>query len=146
MSTCHLIGYASLTPISMPLPLAITVRAGQSHFPSPAQDYEQKNLDLNDQFISNPPATFIFKVAGDSMVGAGIFPGSTLVVDRSVQPTNGAVVIADVDGEWMVKRLQRRGGWVRLLSDNPAYPAITLAEGQDLVVFGVVTYVIHKPE
>lgn len=56
------------------------------------------------------------------------------------------MVIADVDGEWMVKRLQRRGGLVRLLSDNPAYPAITLSEGQDLVVFGVVTYVIHKPE
>ena len=146
MSTCHLIGFAPLSPPPLRLRQAIKVRAGQSHFPSPAQDYEQRDLDLHEAFIKNPPATFIFKVSGDSMVGAGIFPGSTLLVDRSITPRSGQVVIVDIDGEWMVKRLQRRGGWVRLLSENPAHPPIVLNEGQELTVFGVVTYVIHPPE
>lgn len=146
MSTCHLLGFAPLNPPSLRLLQAIKVRAGQSHFPSPAQDYEQRDLDLHEAFIKNPPATFIFKVSGDSMIGAGIFPGSTLLVDRSITPQSGQVVIVDIDGEWMVKRLQRRGGWVRLLSENPAHPPIVLNEGQELTVFGVVTYVIHPPE
>lgn len=146
MSTCHLMGFAPLSAPPLRLRLAIKVRAGQSHFPSPAQDYEQRDLDLHEAFIKNPPATFIFKVAGDSMIGAGIFPGSTLLVDRSIAPVSGQVVIVDIDGEWMVKRLQRRGGWVRLLSENPAHPPIIINEGQELTVFGVVTYVIHPPE
>lgn len=146
MSTCHLIGFAPLSPPPLRILQAIKVRAGQSHFPSPAQDYEQRDLDLHEAFIKNPPATFIFKVSGDSMIGAGIFPGSTLLVDRSIPPVSGQVVIVDIDGEWMVKRLHRRGGWVRLLSENPANPPIVLNEGQELTVFGVVTYVIHPPE
>lgn len=146
MSHCTLLGFAALNASPLALPVALKVRAGQSHFPSPAQDYEQRSLDLNEKLISNPPATFVFQVEGDSMIGAGIYPGSTLLVDRSITPKSGQVVIVDVDGEWMVKRLQRRGGWVRLLSENPAHPPIILQEGQELVVFGVVTYVIHKPE
>ena len=122
------------------------VCAGQSRFPSPAQDYEQKTLDLNQRFISNPPATFFFEVAGDSMIEAGIFPGATLVVNRSVKPKSSNVVIVDVDGEWMVKRLYKRGSTVRLLSANPAYAPIEFTEGQELVIFGVVTYVIHQPQ
>lgn len=146
MSTCHLMGFAPLSAPPLRLRLAIKVRAGQSHFPSPAQDYEQRDLDLHEAFIKNPPATFIFKVAGDSMIGAGIFPGSTLLVDRSIAPVSGQVVIVDIDGEWMVKRLQRRDGWLRLLSENPAHPPIIINEGQELTIFGVVTYVIHPPE
>ena len=121
------------------------VSAGQSRFPSPAQDYEQKFLDLNDKYISNPPATFFFYVKGDSMIGAGIFDGSTLIVDRAIKPKSSSIVIADVDGEWMVKRLYKRGNTVKLLSENPEHPPIVLAEGQELIVFGVVTYVIHQP-
>lgn len=139
-------GFAPLSAPPLRLRLAIKVRAGQSHFPSPAQDYEQRDLDLHEAFIKNPPATFIFKVAGDSMIGAGIFPGSTLLVDRSIAPVSGQVVIVDIDGEWMVKRLQRRDGWLRLLSENPAHPPIIINEGQELTIFGVVTYVIHPPE
>ncbi|WON74197.1 LexA family protein [Nitrosospira sp. Is2] len=86
------------------------ILAGQSRFPSPAQDYEQKTLDLNDRFIANPPATFFFTVKGDSMVGAGIFDGATLIVDRSLRPKSSNIVIADVDGEWMVKRLYNAAG------------------------------------
>jgi DNA polymerase V len=118
------------------------ILAGQSRFPSPAQDYEQKMLDLNDRFIANPPATFFFTVKGDSMVGAGIFDGATLIVDRSLKPKSSNIVIADVDGEWMVKRLYKRSGVIKLLSENPLNEPITLKEGQELVIFGVVTYVI----
>lgn len=117
-----------------------------SQFPSPAQDYEQKDLDLNDRCITNPPATFFFTVAGESMVGAGIFPGDLLIVDRSITPKSGNIVVVDVNGEWMVKRLQMKGQQVKLLSENQANPPITLKEGLELVVFGVVTYNVHKPE
>jgi DNA polymerase V len=135
---------ASLNPRPMSRPIySGKILAGQSRFPSPAQDYEQKTLDLNDRFIANPPATFFFTVKGDSMVGAGILDGATLVVDRSIKPKSSSIVIADVDGEWMVKRLYKRGGVIKLLSENPLNAPIVLAEGQELVIFGVVTYVIN---
>jgi DNA polymerase V len=134
-------------PNPRPLPRPIysgKISAGQSRFPSPAQDYEQKTLDLNDRFIANPPATFFFTVKGDSMIGAGIFDGATLIVDRSLRPKSSNIVIADVDGEWMVKRLYKRSGVIKLLSDNPLNEPIVLKEGQELVIFGVVTYVINE--
>ncbi len=145
MSTCRQLGNIALNLSSLPLRIALKVRAGRTHFPSPAQDYEQGTLDLNHWLIPNPPATFFFETEGDSMVGAGIFPGSLLVVNRALTPGNGDIVIVDVEGEWMVKRLQRRGALLRLLSENPAHAPITLQEEENLVVFGVVTYVIHKP-
>ncbi len=140
-------------PQAMPNPPALArpiysgkVTAGQSRFPSPAQDYEQKFLDLNDRYITNPPATFFFQVKGDSMIGAGIYDGATVIVDRALKPKSSSIVIADVDGEWMVKRLYKRGNVVKLLSENPDHAPIVLAEGQELVIFGVVTYVIHQPK
>jgi len=140
-------------PQAMPNPPALArpiysgkVTAGQSRFPSPAQDYEQKFLDLNDRYITNPPATFFFQVKGDSMIGAGIHDGATVIVDRALKPKSSSIVIADVDGEWMVKRLYKRGNVVKLLSENPDHAPIVLAEGQELVIFGVVTYVIHQPK
>lgn len=132
-------------PCPMPRPIySGKILAGQSRFPSPAQDYEQKTLDLNDRFIANPPATFFFTVKGDSMVGAGIFDGATLIVDRALKPKSSSIVIADVDGEWMVKRLYKRSGVIKLLSENPLNAPIVLEEGQELVIFGVVTYVINE--
>lgn len=132
-------------PRPMPRPIySGKISAGQSRFPSPAQDYEQKTLDLNDRFIANPAATFFFTVKGDSMTGAGIFDGATLIVDRALKPKSSSIVIADVDGEWMVKRLYKRSGVVKLLSENPDNPPIVLEEGQELVIFGVVTYVINE--
>jgi DNA polymerase V len=140
-------------PQALPNPPALArpvysgkVTAGQSRFPSPAQDYEQKFLDLNDRYITNPPATFFFQVKGDSMIGAGIYDGSTVIVDRAIKPKSSSIIIADVDGEWMVKRLYKRGHVVKLLSENPEHAPIVLAEGQELVIFGVVTYVIHQPK
>ncbi|MBA4143462.1 MAG: translesion error-prone DNA polymerase V autoproteolytic subunit [Nitrosospira sp.] len=137
--------HVSLNPRPMPRPIySGRILAGQSRFPSPAQDYEQKTLDLNDRFIANPPATFFFTVKGDSMIGAGIFDGATLIVDRSIKPKSSNIVIADVDGEWMVKRLYKRSGVIKLLSENPLNEPIILKEGQELVIFGVVTYVINE--
>lgn len=108
-------------------------------FPSPAADYEDRRLDINDYLVSNPASTFFFSVEGDSMQGAEIFDGDVLVVDKSIRPRDGHIVVAFVDGERLVKRLCCRGGRVALLAENPAYPALEIREGIELVVWGVVT-------
>lgn len=140
-------------PQALPNPPALArpiysgkVSAGQSRFPSPAQDYEQKFLDLNERYISNPPATFFFEVKGVSMEGAGIFDGDTVIVDRAAKFKSSSIVVAEVDGEWMVKRLYKRGDVVKLLSEHPDHAPIVFSEGQELIIFGVVTYVIHQPK
>lgn len=131
---------------SLPLPLySGKVSAGQSRFPSPAQDYELETLDLNKHFITNPPATYFFRVTGDSMVDAGILPGSIAVVNAAKKPHSSSIVIAAVDGEWMVKRFYKRGNVVKLLSENKEanYPPIEFHEDQELVIFGVVEHAIN---
>lgn len=134
---------ASLWPSALTRPLySGKVIAGQSRFPSPAQDYELAELDLNQWLITNPPATFFMQVTGDSMTGAGIYPGSILVVDKSKTPRPNSIVVALVEGELMVKRLYKRGSVIKLLSENDAYSPIVFSEGQELIVWGVVTYVI----
>jgi DNA polymerase V len=130
--------------VSMPRPLySGKVSAGQSRFPSPAQDYEQKTLDLNERYISNPPATYFFTVVGDSMMNVGIYDGSVAVVNAALDARSSDIVVASVDGEWVIKRLYRRGGVVKLLSENSAYAPIEFQEGQELIIFGVVEYVIN---
>jgi DNA polymerase V len=114
-------------------------------FPSPASDYIDQRLDLNQYLGMHSEATFFLRVQGDSMQGAGIFDGDLLIVDRSVQAKSGNVVIAVIDGEFTVKRLQRRAGMTWLKAENPAYPPIELKEGQELEIWGVVSHVIHKP-
>lgn len=134
---------ASFAPSVLLRPLySGKVIAGQSRFPSPAQDYEQAELDLTKRLITNPPATFFMQVTGDSMTGVGIYPGSMLVVDKSKTPKSNSIVVALVDGELMVKRLYKRGSVIKLLSENAAYPPILFSEGQELIIWGVVTYVI----
>jgi len=126
------------------------VRAGQSRFASAAQDYEMKELDLNQLLVTDPPATFVVQVAQDcdSMVDAGILPGSKLVVNRALGPKakSSNIVIAIVDGEFVVKRLYKRFKIVRLLSENKSkmYPPIEFTEGQELVIWGVVLHVINS--
>lgn len=118
------------------LPLdEVRVSAG---FPSPAADYEDKRLDINDYLVRNPVSTFFFVVEGDSMQGAEIFDGDVLVVDKSVRPRHSHIVIAFVDGQRLVKRLFRRSGRVALLAENPHYPPLEIREGQELQVWGVV--------
>lgn len=126
-------------PLLIPI-FGTKVRAG---FPSPADDHMEAELDLNEYLIKNPPATFMLRVKGDSMTGAGIFDGDVIVVDRSILAEHGAVVVAAIDGELTVKRLYRRFGKTRLDAENPAYQPIALKDGQELQIFGVVTSCIH---
>lgn len=131
-------------PAVVPRPIySGQVTAGQSRFPSPAQDYELETLDLNQRFISNPAATYFFTVKGDSMINAGILDGSIAVVNASLKPKSSSIVVAAVDGEWVIKRLYKRGNVIKLLSENPAYAPIEFQEGQELVIFGVVEHVIN---
>lgn len=133
--------FPDLSAIKQAFPLyASRVPAG---FPSPADDYVDQRLDLND-LVERPAATFFVKVTGDSMTGASIQDGDLLVVDRSLPPTDGKIVIAGVNGELTVKRLSLKGGEVWLMPENPAYPPLQLKEGLDCVIWGVVTRVIHS--
>ncbi|MEW6247566.1 MAG: translesion error-prone DNA polymerase V autoproteolytic subunit [Nitrospirota bacterium] len=113
-------------------------------FPSPADDYVEGTLDLNQHLIKHPAATFFVRVTGDSMIDAGIHPGDLLIVDRALTPAEGDVVIAVLDGELTVKRLQRVNAKPVLVADNRRYPPIRPRENQEFEMWGVVTYVIHK--
>jgi len=113
-------------------------------FPSPAADHTQKRIDLNEHLIRNKEATFLFRVKGDSMIGAGIFEGDTLLVDRSVEPKHNSIVLAILNNEFTVKRLYRRGGVVKLVAENPIYPARVIKPEEELTVWGVVTFNLHK--
>lgn len=130
---------ATAPPLELPL-YATKVAAG---FPSPADDYVEGQLDLNSHLVKHPAATFFVRVAGDSMIGAGIHPGDILVVDRSLEPVNGKIVIAVLNGELTVKRLRRRDGVVCLVAENEHYPRIPIHEETDFMIWGVVTSVIH---
>lgn len=123
------------------------VSCGHSGFASPAQGYEQKLLDLNQYLVKNPPATYFFMVKGNSMNRARVFDEAMVIVDSAKTPRSSDVVVAAVEGEWMVKRLYKWGGVVKLLpdSDDPSHKPVTFSEGQELRVFGVVTYVVNKP-
>ena len=122
-------------------------------FPSPAEQYQEPPLDLNELLVKRPAATFFVRVQGDSMIGEGIHDGDLLVVDRSLRPASGDVIIACVDGDFTVKTYRRErkrdeGGVmrdeVRLEPANPAYPVIVLKRGQQLDYFGKVTACIHQ--
>ena len=113
-------------------------------FPSPADDYVEDRLDLNELLIQHQEATYFLRVTGDSMVGAGIHPGDLLVVDRAIPAQDGHVVVAAVNGELTVKRLRQVGGMPELHPENPAYPVIRFKEGQELRIWGVVTSTVHS--
>ena len=123
------------------LPLyASGVSAG---FPSPADDYLEGSLDLNAHLVHEPSATFFVRARGDSMINAGIHDGDLLVVDRSVEATDGKVVIVSLNGELTVKRFHQAKGKSWLLPENPDYPPISLNEEDETHLWGVVTNVIH---
>jgi DNA polymerase V len=130
------------TSTSVPLPyFEAKVSAG---FPSPAGDYEETRLDLNKYLIKNPAATFFVRVTGDSMVGAGIHHNDILVVDRSLEPKSGSVVIAVLNGELTVKRIRIKRKKITLEPENPDFQSREVAEGSEFEVWGVVTNVIHS--
>ena len=107
-------------------------------FPSPADDYLEGELDLNELLIQHPAATFFVRLAGDSMVNAGLFDGDILVVDRAVTASHGHIVVAVIEGDMTVKRLHSQSGRVELRPENPAYKPIVFGEGRELVIWGVV--------
>lgn len=113
-------------------------------FPSPADDYMEDKLDLNELLIKRPSATFFLRVSGSSMIKAGIHHNDILIVDRSLEPTNGKVVIASVNGELTVKRLRFEGKKIQLVAENDAYKPIDITEDSELRIWGVVTNVVHN--
>ena len=112
-------------------------------FPSPATDYCERKLDLNELCIQHPAATYFVRAQGDSMIEAGIFPGDVLVVDRSITATHGDIVIVSVNGELTVKKLETRPT-IRLVPMNKKYDPINVPDDADLEVFGVATTVVHN--
>lgn len=113
-------------------------------FPSPADDYVEKRLDINEHLIRHPAATFLFDVTGDSMINAGILDGDKVVVDRSVEPAHRQIVVALVRGERTLKRLFRRGSRVELRPENPDFKPIVFKDGDELEIWGVVVGVVRK--
>lgn len=128
--------------VARPHPLfLVSVSAG---FPSPADDYLDGQLDLNQYLIKHPAATFFIRVSGDSMLGAGIHSGDLLIVDRSLEAAPNRVVIAVVNGELTVKRICQQDDGLVLMPDNAAYPPLRIQPTTDFEIWGVVTSVIHS--
>lgn len=113
-------------------------------FPSPAEDYIETPLDLNDHLISKPAATFFVKAKGDSMIGVGIFDGDLLIIDRSKTANNDQVILAVLNGEFTLKKLVKIRNELWLYPENSKYKPIRINEEMDFQVWGVLTYSIHK--
>lgn len=113
-------------------------------FPSPAEDFLEKRLDLNDYLIKNKAATFLIKVQGDSMINAGIHSGDILIIDRSVEASDGKIVLGVLNGEFTIKRVLKKKGKLFLTPENDAYQPIEITEEMDFNIWGVVTHSIHK--
>ena len=124
------------------LPLVETkVHAG---FPSPAGDYIENQLDLNDYLINHPSDTYFIRVEGNSMTGANIFCGDLLIVDRSIEPARGNIVIANINGDLTVKKIDYINGKLCLLAENDDYDSVEIKEGNELLIWGVVIHSIHS--
>lgn len=140
--------YLEIQPVELKVPMDFVgplFREGVSAgFPSPAEDFMESRLDLNSHLIQHPAATYFVRVVGDSMVGAGIYPSDILIVDKAIEAKNGQVVIAQVNGDFLVKRLSKSKTSIVLVADNPAYPNIDVTNNPDFFVWGVVTNCIHK--
>jgi DNA polymerase V len=124
--------------------LPLYVSKVQAGFPSPADDYIERSLDLNQHLLAHPDASFFLRVSGESMIGYGIHDGDLLIVDRAVNAKEGMIVIAALDGELTVKRLGRYKGGPALLPGNSNYAPICIGEDQELIIWGVVAHVIHS--
>jgi DNA polymerase V len=129
-----------LSKVSLPL-FTSKIPAG---FPSPANDYIEKNLDLNELMIQNPAATFFARAQGYSMINAGILPGDILVINRALDPQPNSIVVCVLNDEFTVKRLVNDNGQWQLHAENPEFPPIELTEDSEMQVWGVVTHAIHS--
>ena len=113
-------------------------------FPSPATEYIENNLNLHDHIVKKPAATFFMKASGDSMTGVGIFPDDILVIDRSIKPRSGQIVVASVEGEYTLKILKIQDGKPCLLPANSKYKPIIIQNMEELQIFGVLTHNVHR--
>ena len=133
------------TPKSSDSSGAIFIDTGISAgFPSPADDFRETRISLDEELISNKEATFFAKVSGQSMIGAGLDDNDLLVIDRSIEPTNNKIAVCFLDGEFTVKRLRVEKNEVWLQPENPDYPIIKITEENNFVIWGIVTSVIKK--
>ena len=113
-------------------------------FPSPADDFKEIRISLDKELVKNKEATFYARVDGDSMVGAGLEDGDLLVIDRSLNPENGKIAVCLIDGEFTVKRIKKEKNKLYLMPENKKYETIELKEENELIIWGVVEYVIKK--
>jgi DNA polymerase V len=139
MSLSTPIRFEKRTSLKLPL-VSASVEAG---FPSPADDHLERGIDLNEELIRNPAATFLVRVKGESMRDAGIHTGDTLIVDKSVTPADRQIVVAMIDGEFTVKRFRKLNGRIFLEAANDSFAPIEVGENQELTIWGAVTYIIH---
>ncbi len=116
----------------------------QAGYPAPAEDIPAEKFDLATHLIPNPAATFFVRVAGDSMTGAGIFSNDLLIVDKSIEPKSGDVVVAVVNGEFTVKRFMVKNKKIELRPENSKFATIKVAGDEELKIWGVVKNVIHS--
>ncbi|WP_193525196.1 LexA family protein [Prosthecochloris marina] len=134
--------YSADVGLELELPFALSeISAG---FPSPADDHLELKLDLNKALIRHPSATFYGRVKGDSMIEAGIGEGDILVIDKSLDPKEGDIAVCFLDGEFTVKRIGKQDGGLCLMPANEKFKPILVTGDSDFLVWGVVTYVIHK--
>ncbi len=118
--------------------------ANATGFGAATDDYMERGIDLNEQLIRNKPATYFMRVSGNSMINACIHDGDIVIVDRSIKPISGKIVIAVVDGEMLIRRMEKTINKMRLIPETPKLSPIEVSEFSDLVIWGVVTYVIKS--
>jgi DNA polymerase V len=132
-------GTKALTQLDIP-------SANATGFGAASDDYIERGIDLNEQLICNKPATFFMRVSSDAMREAGIYKGDVAIVDRSIKATNGKVIIAVLNGDMMIRRFERTNNSIRLLTDSNKLSPIHIDDTcEEFAIWGVVTYVIHKP-
>ena len=132
-------GTKTLTQLDIP-------SANATGFGAASDDYMERGIDLNEQLICNKPATFFMRVSSDAMKEAGIYKGDVAIVDRSVKATNGKVIIAVLNGDMMIRRFEKTNNSIRLLTDSNKLSPIHIDDTcEEFAIWGVVTYVIHKP-
>ncbi|MEP7163395.1 MAG: translesion error-prone DNA polymerase V autoproteolytic subunit [Ferruginibacter sp.] len=117
--------------------------ANATGFGAAADDYMERGIDLNEQLVKNKPATFFMRVSSNSMLNAGIHDGDIVIVDRSIKPVSGKIVIAILDGDMLIRRLEKTMNKLRLIPETTKLSPIEISEYSDLTIWGVVTYVIH---
>lgn len=140
-STSNIDFYTADTTIELGLHMAENIRAG---FPSPAEEYIELAFDLNKELIKNPSSTFYGRVRGNSMIDAGINEGDILVIDKSIYPNDGKQAVCYIDGEFTLKTFKITKDEIYLMPANPDFKPIKITPENEFMVWGIVTYVIHK--